>query len=159
MKTLYVETLMGHNTKLSAHYFRPDDFLDKSLEGHERLLLEDYLKAVPYLTINESTVIKEQLKARMDSKDQEVQQLKEQMNKMQQVAESKELRLTDIVNERLKESKDRLDKMASEIQFYRNEFMAYVKQYGHRRLTDEERKNVDPMFWGVDVKHTINDDD
>jgi hypothetical protein len=64
-----------------------------------------------------------------------------------------------IVNERLKESKDRLDKMASEIQFYSNEFMAYVKQYGHRRLTDEERKNVDPMFWGVEVMHTINDDE
>jgi integrase len=145
-----VEKLMGHRVDYSTNsYYKPT----------EKDLLEDYLKAVPDLTIYKPAATEEQLKARMDSKDQELQQLKEQMNKMQQGAESKELRLTDIVNERLKESKDRMDKMASEIQFYRNEFMAYVKQYGHRRLTDEERKNVDPMFWGIEVKHTINDDD
>jgi integrase/recombinase XerD len=77
---------------------------------------------------------------------------------LDEIKKQEESRLTEIVNERLKESEDRMDKMASEIQFFRNEFMAYVKQYGHRRLTDEERKNVDPMFWWVEVMHTINDE-
>ena len=60
-------------------------------------------------------------------------------------------------NQEILELKERMDKMTSEMRFFRNEFMAYVKQYGHRRLTDEERKKVDPMFLGVEVMHTIND--
>ena len=68
-----VEKLMGHRVDYSTNsYYKPT----------EKDLLEDYLKAVPDLTVNKQAT-EEQLQARMDSKDQEVQQLKEQINKMQ----------------------------------------------------------------------------
>lgn len=43
MKSLHVEILMGHNVGLAESYYRPS----------ERELLEDYLKAIPDLTILE----------------------------------------------------------------------------------------------------------
>lgn len=57
MKTLHVELLMGHMTGLNANYYRPK----------EADLLEDYLKAVPDLTLferpaKESSVDIEELK-------------------------------------------------------------------------------------------------
>lgn len=44
MKSLYVEMLLGHNLGLGDKYYRPQ----------ESELLEEYLKAVPELTILES---------------------------------------------------------------------------------------------------------
>jgi len=44
MKPINVETLMGHSTGISDSYYRPT----------EKELLEDYLKAVPLLTISEA---------------------------------------------------------------------------------------------------------
>lgn len=48
MKPINVETLMGHSTGISDHYYRPT----------EKEFLEDYLKAVPLLTISEVEEIK-----------------------------------------------------------------------------------------------------
>ncbi|MBS7644132.1 site-specific integrase [Candidatus Bathyarchaeota archaeon] len=44
MKPINVETLMGHSTGISYSYYRPT----------EKELLEDYLKAVPLLTVSET---------------------------------------------------------------------------------------------------------
>ena len=44
MKPINVETLMGHSTGISDSYYRPT----------EKELLEDYLKAVPLLTLSEA---------------------------------------------------------------------------------------------------------
>ena len=43
MKPINVETLMGHSVGISDSYYRPT----------EKELLEDYLKAVPLLTVSE----------------------------------------------------------------------------------------------------------
>jgi len=43
MKPINVETLMGHSTGISDSYYRPT----------EKELLQDYLKAIPLLTISE----------------------------------------------------------------------------------------------------------
>jgi hypothetical protein len=48
MKPINVETLMGHSTGISDSYYRPT----------ERELLEDYLKAVPLLTISEAEQVR-----------------------------------------------------------------------------------------------------
>jgi hypothetical protein len=63
MKPINVETLIGHSTGISDSYYRPT----------ENELLEDYLKAVPLLTISEVAEVhqkseqeKKQLEARLD---------------------------------------------------------------------------------------------
>lgn len=51
MKPLNVELLMGHNSGISESYYRPT----------EKEVLEDYLKVVPYLTINNDQKVAVQL--------------------------------------------------------------------------------------------------
>ena len=48
MKPINVETLMGHSTGISDSYYRPT----------EKELLEDYLKAVPLLTLSEAEEVR-----------------------------------------------------------------------------------------------------
>lgn len=55
MKSLNVETLMGHSTGVTDSYYRPS----------EQDLLEDYLKAVPLLTIAEAEEVKQSIGAEL----------------------------------------------------------------------------------------------
>lgn len=125
-----VEKLMGHRVDYSTNsYYKPT----------EKDLLEDYLKAVPDLTIYKPAATEEQLKARMDSKDQELQQLQEHQNQL----------------------KEQINRMASEMRFFRNEFKAYKGQFGPRSLTEEERKKVDGLLKAIEMKNNpdeSNDD-
>jgi hypothetical protein len=83
MKSLDVMTLMGQNTGLAASYNKPT----------VEMLLNEYLKAVDNLTIDkvqtDEEVIKNQqaLAAEMQTKDKEIQELKEQMAKMSDLVE------------------------------------------------------------------------
>ena len=84
MKSLDVMTLMGQDTGLAASYNKPT----------VEMLLTEYLKAVDNLTIdktgriNDDVVRNQQtLSARIEEKDQEVNKLKEQMGKMQELVE------------------------------------------------------------------------
>jgi len=72
MKPINVETLMGHSTGISDSYYRPT----------EKELLEDYLKAVPLLTISEveevrreSQLSRQQLEERLGQLEDLVSQL------------------------------------------------------------------------------------
>ena len=81
MKSINIETLMGHSIGISDSYYR----------ATEKELLEDYLKAVDHLTIsNEHTLEKEisivmeksennynSLKAELYTKEKEINFLKE----------------------------------------------------------------------------------
>jgi len=84
MKSLDVMTLMGQNTGIAASYNKPT----------VEMLLTEYLKAVDNLTIDKTSRINEDvvrnqqtLSARIEEKDQEVNKLKEQMGKMQELVE------------------------------------------------------------------------
>jgi hypothetical protein len=48
MKPINVETLMGHSVGISDSYYRPT----------EKELLEDYLRAVPLLTVSEAEEVR-----------------------------------------------------------------------------------------------------
>jgi hypothetical protein len=76
MSSINVEILMGHNVGISDSYYRPT----------EQSLREDYLKAVDKLTIsNTQAMIKkfsdsqQALASQMDSKDKEIQELRDKM--------------------------------------------------------------------------------
>ena len=66
-KTRDVEIMMGHSIGISASYYRP----------LEREVLEDYLKAVPLLTISGSDY---QQQIENKHQDEEIQFLKQQVN-------------------------------------------------------------------------------
>lgn len=79
MKTLHVEMLLGHDTGLSENYYRPT----------ENLLMQDYLKAIPSLTISESEsgLAKEAF--------EEVEKIKNEKNELaQEVSSHRELLVT-----------------------------------------------------------------
>jgi integrase len=60
MKTINIEWMMGHNTGLSENYYRPT----------EQELLNEYLKAVPLLTISEVEEVRQE-KAQVQSEFEE----------------------------------------------------------------------------------------
>jgi hypothetical protein len=80
MNRLNVELLLGHTIGLNSNYYRPT----------QQELLQDYLKAVPSLTINEIqdiAVLREQqevLERKTQEKDNEVELLKSKINALEQ---------------------------------------------------------------------------
>ncbi|MGI0086722.1 MAG: hypothetical protein ACREBI_02015 [Nitrosotalea sp.] len=90
MKTIDVEKLMGH----AENYYKP----------HEQYLLEEYLKAVPYLTISEATELKDRLEHQIVTSDQKVGTLERENVILQDRVENLEQSyhaLTQMVSERL----------------------------------------------------------
>ena len=66
MKPINVEWLMGHSTGISDSYYRPT----------ENELLEDYLRAVPLLTVSEVEEVRQKSEA-------EKKQLEERLNRIE----------------------------------------------------------------------------
>jgi len=100
MRPVNVETLMAHSTGIRDHYYSPTE--------HD--LLKDYLKVVDNLTIDNTRqmVIKEvsenqqALAAQMECKDNEIQELRDKMARM----EESQLKITELL-EVLKIAKSR----------------------------------------------------
>jgi hypothetical protein len=59
MKPINVEITMGHNLGLSSCYYKPT----------EKEVMEDYLKAVEYLTINNSNRLREKIVSLEEKQD------------------------------------------------------------------------------------------
>ena len=80
MKPINIEKLMNHSTGISDSYYR----------ATESELLEDYLKAVDYLTINEENRLKKKVKeltrkqgeieTMKERHEQEIKDIRQQMN-------------------------------------------------------------------------------
>ena len=95
MKPINVEITMGHNIGVSASYYKPS----------EREVMEDYLKAIPLLTINADKIILQKqveeltektkdneytLKSKLQEKDDALVTLSDQVvNLMKEVQELK----------------------------------------------------------------------
>lgn len=76
MKPIHVEITMGHNIGLSASYYRPT----------EKEVMEDYLKAVEFLTINDSNRQQEKIVS-LEYKQDEIS-----LMKLEHQREMKEMR-------------------------------------------------------------------
>jgi predicted RNase H-like nuclease (RuvC/YqgF family) len=118
MNRLNVEYLLGHPVGLNANYYKPT----------EQELLEDYLKAVPALTINEDipNIKKQQeiLEQREQKQEEEIQRLKqehsEQLKKiieyftgeLQTVNKTFEAKVTEFakIQERINKMEEEMDK-------------------------------------------------
>jgi hypothetical protein len=112
MNRLNSELLLGHAIGLSSSYYRPT----------EQELLQDYLKAVPSLTINEIkdiAVLREQqevLEKRTQEKDNEVEQLKAKINALEREEENQ----LEHANKELEELKARQEKMEQALKAMNN---------------------------------------
>ncbi len=88
MKPIHVEMLLGHNIGLSGSYYKPT----------EKQILEDYVNAIEILTINKENLLSKQIqqikqnskeneytiKGKLLEKDEEMKEMKEQINEMNQ---------------------------------------------------------------------------
>jgi len=72
MKPINVETLMGHSTGISDSYYRPT----------EKDLLEDYLKAVPLLTISEAEEVRRESKLSRQQLEERLGQLEDLVSRL-----------------------------------------------------------------------------
>lgn len=72
MKPINVELLMGHSVGLSDSYYRPT----------EKELLDDYLRAVPFLTISEAEEVKLQMTEREKTLEQKLAQMESRLTSL-----------------------------------------------------------------------------
>jgi hypothetical protein len=72
MRPINVETLMGHSTGISDSYYRPT----------EKELLEDYLKAVPLLTISEAEEVRRESQLSRQQLEGRLQQLEDLVSRL-----------------------------------------------------------------------------
>lgn len=122
MHHLNVELIMGHKTTGTQEtYWRPT----------EEEVLEDYLKAVQSLTINEDvTNIKkhqENLEKRQEDKDKEIQELRKEQEKMKETLNTAMLRMTSMLETRLKNVGETLETVVIDAK----EDEEYLKQKEH----------------------------
>jgi hypothetical protein len=71
MKSINIEKLMGHSIGISDSYYR----------ATETELLEDYLKAVEFLTINEENRLKLKLEQKIQIEKSQIESLKADFEK------------------------------------------------------------------------------
>jgi hypothetical protein len=72
MKPINVETLMGHSTGISDSYYRPT----------EKELLEDYLKAVPLLTLSEAEEVRRESQLSRSQLEDRLKQLEDLVSRL-----------------------------------------------------------------------------
>jgi integrase len=122
MKSLHVEMLMGHNTGLARNYYRPN----------ENEILSEYLKAIPYLTINDEYRLSKQVQElkeqddyqkyvidkKIKEKDEEIEQMQEQIKKLNEIQKDK----VTINKNEISELKEALTLLAKSVGFDIDEF-------------------------------------
>jgi hypothetical protein len=72
MRPINVETLMGHSTGVSDSYYRPT----------EKELLEDYLKAVPLLTVSEAEEVRRESRLSRQQLEERLGQLEDLVSQL-----------------------------------------------------------------------------
>lgn len=78
MKPINVETLLGHSTGVSDSYYKPS----------EKELLEDYLKAVPLLTISEAEEVRRGLESELKEEKELSRELAVRLNVLEETVKS-----------------------------------------------------------------------
>jgi hypothetical protein len=113
MKPINVELTMGHDIGLSESYYKPTE--------HE--LLTDYLKAIPYLSINDDNAIdikslrEEQqiLVKKAENKDKELEQLRQEQQKMKEMMKAISAVLARVDNQ-MKGDNDQMRQVVEEME-------------------------------------------
>lgn len=72
MKPINVELLMGHSVGISDHYYRPT----------EKELLDDYLHAIPLLTVSEVAEVKRQMTEKEKNLEQKISEMETKLTSL-----------------------------------------------------------------------------
>lgn len=127
MKSINVKVLMGHSIGVENSYYRPSEWD----------ILQDYLKAVPYLTIAAEEQVKlQQILETQREKEDEIRMLQEQMDKMNVV----------------------MNNLSHGFKTYKEEVKLYREEFGRRHLTKEERKRVEEFLEKIHSLPVSTDD-
>jgi hypothetical protein len=90
MNRLNIEVLLGHRVGLNSNYYRPT----------ESELLQDYLRAVPHLVINEAKDVTE-LKREQEESNKEIEELRREQREMRELLNTAIKQMTDSLATRL----------------------------------------------------------
>jgi integrase len=127
MKSLHVEMMLGHNTGLAKNYYRPS----------ERELLEEYIKAIDHLTINEENRLSKQ-----------VQELKEKNQDSEYVIKGK-----------LQEKEEQIKNLEESVKFLSDRFNAFLISQPENKIIyheDKDNKNNAGIVKGIELKSEIH---
>jgi integrase len=110
MKPINIEKLMGHSTGISDSYYR----------ATENELLEDFLKAVPELTLSREHIIQKDVEDMMEQSKHNLENIKLQLYEKENVIAM--LTQNDSINkEAIASLSDQLDKLMEEIDMLKKE--------------------------------------
>ncbi len=147
MKSLHVEMLMGHAIGLAKNYYRPK----------ESEILEDYLKSVPFLTINDEYRLSKQVQELKEKEQNSDYVIKGKLQEMMEKNHEKDL-LIEKMNQEMKIVYGKIDtfsKTVNEVdQTIRNTiyskieeiFTEHVKLNSNTKLLYEINKKREELF-------------
>jgi hypothetical protein len=72
MKSINIELLMGHSIGISDHYYKPS----------ESNLIDDYLRAVPFLTVSEVEEVRHQMTEKEKNLEQKLAQMEQRLTSL-----------------------------------------------------------------------------
>jgi integrase len=125
MKSLHVEMLMGHSIGLARNYYRPK----------ENEILEDYLKSVPFLTINDEYRLSKQ-----------VQELKTKNEDSEYIIKGK-----------LQEKEEQIKSLEESVKFLSDRFNTFLlSQPENKIIYHENNKDNGRIVKGIELKSEIN---
>jgi hypothetical protein len=119
--------MLGHNTGLAKNYYRPS----------ERELLEEYIKAIDHLTINEENRLSKQ-----------VQELKEKNQDSEYVIKGK-----------LQEKEEQIKNLEESVKFLSDRFNAFLISQPENKIIyheDKDNKNNAGIVKGIELKSEIH---
>jgi integrase len=111
MKSINIELILGHNIGVSGSYYKPT----------EKDILQDYLRAVDFLTISEENKLSKKIKELSDK------------TKVQEY----------VINGKLQEKDEQINNLQNSIKFLTDKFNAFlISQPGNNIVYDDDENNL-----------------
>ena len=143
MKSLHVEMIMGHNTGLARNYYRPN----------ENEILNEYYKAIPYLTINDEYRLSKQVQElkqkddyqkyvidkKMKEKDEEIANMRQAMRTVSESVNKMKNDFIVLQREKLERNKEIKDDFSK----IRDDFRRIKSNLSTREILTQILEKVD----------------
>ena len=123
MKSINIELLLGHNIGVSSSYYKPT----------EKEVLQDYLKAIDYLTISYENKLSKKIKELSNK------------NKVQEY----------VINGKLQEKDEQINNLQESIKFLTDRFNAFLITQPENKIIYHDKDNVGTVK-GIELKPEIN---
>jgi hypothetical protein len=122
MKSINIELLLGHNIGVSGSYYKPT----------EKEVLQDYLKAVDFLTISDENKLSKKIKELFDK------------TKIQEY----------VINGKIQEKDKQIDNLQNSIKFLTDRFNAFLISQPENKIVHDDEDNL--QIKGIELKKELN---